>query len=310
MIVGTVKEIRRYPVKSMAGELLEAAALDASGVRGDRGWAFRDETLGEITGAKKLPALLLCEARYVTEPGAQGVPAVCITLPDGSEIASDADAVNERFSALLGRELSLWPLRPASDRAHYRRALPGGALLAWLGRSRAFRRFLTRAAPYIGLDKELREGFSREPGEPLPDLSEIPAELIAFASPPGTYFDAFPLHLLTTASLAHMAGLNPKATWDARRFRPNFLIETDPSLCGPVETRWSGRTLRVGDARLRCEIPTVRCGMTTHAQEGLVKDPSVLRTIVREGGQNLGAYASVAEPGRVRVGDAVELLDA
>ena len=49
-------------------------------------------------------------------------------------------------------------------------------------------------------------------------------------------------------------------------------------------------------------------GMTTRAQAGLPKDPTVLRTVVRDAGQNLGVYASVVNTSRVAVGDAVELL--
>jgi hypothetical protein len=48
--------------------------------------------------------------------------------------------------------------------------------------------------------------------------------------------------------------------------------------------------------------------MTTQAQGDLPKDPSVLRTIVRDGAQNLGSYASVVASGRVAVGDVVELV--
>jgi hypothetical protein len=47
--------------------------------------------------------------------------------------------------------------------------------------------------------------------------------------------------------------------------------------------------------------------MTIQAQAGLEKDPSILRTIVRDADQNLGVYASVVTPGEVRVGDLVEL---
>jgi MOSC domain-containing protein YiiM len=47
--------------------------------------------------------------------------------------------------------------------------------------------------------------------------------------------------------------------------------------------------------------------MTTHAQKDLPKDPSVLRSIVREADQNMGIYASVISTGRVMVGDVVEL---
>jgi len=48
--------------------------------------------------------------------------------------------------------------------------------------------------------------------------------------------------------------------------------------------------------------------MPVQAQSALPKDPSVLRTIVRESGQNLGVYLNVSKSGSVSVGDAVELV--
>lgn len=75
-----------------------------------------------------------------------------------------------------------------------------------------------------------------------------------------------------------------------------------------VESEWTGRTLRVGSVEVKCEMPAVRCGMTTKAQKELAKDPSVLRTIVKNANQNLGVYASVAKNGAVREGDVVELI--
>src|SRR5438105_1141448 len=86
MIVGRVKEIWRYPVKSMAGERLGSCTLGAAGIPGDRGWAIRDETAGEIRGAKKLPQLLLCAARYVEEPSDGRIPPAEITFPDGRRL--------------------------------------------------------------------------------------------------------------------------------------------------------------------------------------------------------------------------------
>jgi uncharacterized protein YcbX len=158
------------------------------------------------------------------------------------------------------------------------------------------------------IQAQLREAFSREEGEPIPDLTTLPVEILEFTSPPGTYFDAFPIHVMTTASLRAMSEFNDTATWDVRRFRPNFLIETNDETAGLVEAGWSGRTLRLGSVDLRCELPTVRCGMTIQAQEGLPKDPSVLRSIVKYADQNLGAYASVTASGNIQLGDEVELL--
>lgn len=40
MLIGTIQQIWRYPVKSMAGERLDAADVDWHGVAGDRRWAF------------------------------------------------------------------------------------------------------------------------------------------------------------------------------------------------------------------------------------------------------------------------------
>jgi len=147
--------------------------------------------------------------------------------------------------------------------------------------------------------------FSREPNERIPDISLLPPELIEFTSPPGTYFDAFAIHLLTTSSLTLMQRLNPEANWDRRRFRPNFLIESE--LHGFIELEWNSQKLRIGSSIVQCQIPTARCGMTTHAQKDLPKDPSVLRTIVKDADQNLGTYATVITSGTVKVGDAVEI---
>lgn len=308
MLVGTVREIWRYPVKSMAGEQLASCTVGPAGIPGDRAWALRDHAAGEIRGARYLPKLMQCAARFREPPADGRVPHVDITLPDGALTASDAPDVNERLSALLGRDVSLCPLRPAADRAHYRRAHPLAPVIGRLGRVRALRPHLGTVIRLAGLGGTAREMFSREPDEPLPDLSGLPAEVLEFTSPLGTYFDAFPIHLLTTASLAAMARLNPAAAWDVRRFRPNLLIETAGEFDGLAEAGWTGREIRIGPLVLKCEAPTVRCGMTTHAHSGLPKDPSVLRTIVREAEQNLGVYASVAAPGEVAAGASVEVV--
>src|SRR5881409_2222896 len=191
-VVGRVSELWRYPVKSMGGERRERYQLGPRGIVGDRGWAVRDEAAGEIRGAKKLPALLLLGARYLEEPAADHVPPAEFTFPDGVKVRTDAPEAGARLTALLGRRVTLWPLRPPEDRAHYRRGLPDKP----------------------DFDAELRDIFGRLPDEPLPDLSVFPQELFEYTSLPGTYFDALPVHLLTTASLRALARGNGSSSFD------------------------------------------------------------------------------------------------
>ncbi|HEX5966414.1 MAG TPA: MOSC N-terminal beta barrel domain-containing protein [Pyrinomonadaceae bacterium] len=308
MQIGTVKQIWRYAVKSMAGEQLESCTVGTLGIPADRGWAIRDETTGEITNGKHTPLLMQCEARYRESPSDDAIPQVVMRFPDGVEVVSDATDVNARLSELLGKSVSLWPRQPATNLDFYRRKSKMARAFGRLARFRAFRAAIPTLTSFGKANADLREAFDREPGEPIPDLSTLPPEIFEFSSPLGTYFDAFPIHALTTASLEMMNRLNPQATWDVRRFRPNFLIQTEPKIKGLIESEWEGRKVRLGSVEIVCAIPTPRCGMTLQAQKNLPKDPTILRTIVKDADQNLGIYAGVATPGKVRVGDSVELV--
>ncbi len=283
--IGTVKEIWRYPVKSMAGERLQRASVGTRGVYGDRGWAIRDEKAGEIRNARKLPTLLRCTAVYLREPSGDDAPPAQITLPDGTTFRSDSAEANAKLSEMLGRSVSIWPIQPPAERDFLRRAAPDNP----------------------DFTAEMREIFGRLDSEPLPDLSTLPPQILEFTSPFGTFFDAFPFHLLTTASLSALASRNPAADFDSRRFRPNVLVETAKGIEGLVEAEWSGRTVRIGATRIKLEMPTVRCVIPTLDQPNLRKDPSVLRTIVRDAAQNLGAYATIASGGTISLGDEVTL---
>ncbi|HEX7037687.1 MAG TPA: MOSC domain-containing protein [Pseudomonadales bacterium] len=282
--------IHRYPVKSMGGERLDAAFLGPAGIPGDRAWALRDEVSGGLTGAKKHARLMSLNASFLAEPDADTPsPAVRITDGHGLDVTSASGDVDARLSAALDHPVSLWPLLPPDRLDHYRReaAAPGTDRLA-----------------------ALRELFGRTPDEPLPDLTRFPSLLATYHSPPGTYFDAYPLLIMTRASLdaltrgAAAGGID--ARFDVRRFRPNLLLETDQE--GFVENAWDGRRLRIGDAEVQVEMPCPRCIMTTHGFADLPRDPRVMRALVRCNDGNLGVYASVVKPGRVAPGDRVELL--
>lgn len=302
MRVGTVSEIWRYPVKSMKGERLDRSIVGDRGLYGDRGWAVRNHETGEIHNAKRFPVLMQCAARYRTEPDADHIPEVEIAFPDGTRLCSDSPRLSALLSELMGRRVSLRRLEPASNKAFYRRREPGAALVGRLAASRRMRRILQRA-----VERRLRTEFGRGPDEPLPDMGNMPASVFEFYTPPGTYFDLLPIHILTKSTLHAMAKLNPAAVWDVRRFRPNILLETGAEADAHIERNWIGRTIQIGAFAIRGELPTIRCAMATHAQGDLPRDPSVLRTIVRHADQCLGLYASIVATGNVSVGDQVSV---
>ena len=119
--------------------------------------------------------------------------------------------------------MTLWPLLPAHQLDHYR-----------------------RGAPDTGdFEQELRAVFSRLPDEPLPDLTGF-EELLEFESPPGTYFDAFSLSIMSQQSLATMNRLDGESRFDVRRFRPNLLVDIPDKDHPFPEQALVGGTVSVG----------------------------------------------------------------
>ena len=288
----TVTHIYRYPVKSMGGHILQDAQLNALGIPGDRCWTLKDEERGGIKGGKRFPELMSMQATLQAEPSADNPsPEALIELSDGSCVSSLDNDVNARLSAAVGAPVTLWPLLPADQLAHYRRLPP---------------------EPGADMEASLRAVFARTADEPLPDLSAFPAELMTYESPPGTYFDAYPLLVVSNSSLASMAASNsqstdqPAANFDLRRFRPNILVDTAET--GFPENEWVGRQAAVGDAVLSFEIACPRCIMTTHGFAELPKDPRIMRALVKYNQGNLGVYANVVENGRVQPGDTLRWL--
>src|SRR6266705_6837426 len=102
MIIGTIKQIWRYPVKSMSGEILADCTVGSLGIPGDRGWALRDEARREITNGKRIPALMQCAASYREQPTTEHIPSVEIILDDGTRLQSGDPNINARLSEALG----------------------------------------------------------------------------------------------------------------------------------------------------------------------------------------------------------------
>lgn len=119
------------------------------------------------------------------------------------------------------------------------------------------------------------------------------------------FFDTMPLSVLTTQTVAALSTLVGSAL-DARRFRPNLLIESGSG--APFrEDAWVGRVLRVGALRVRVDKRDQRCVMVNVDPVTTRRSPAVLRAIAREREACLGVYGTTVQPGRVAVGDPVVL---
>jgi uncharacterized protein len=105
-----VVSLWRYPVKSMMGEELNASEVTERGLLGDRQFALRDRETGKVVGAKnprKWGNFFDFRAAFVEPPQVGSrMPAVRITLPDGTITASGEDDLEQRLSRALGREVT------------------------------------------------------------------------------------------------------------------------------------------------------------------------------------------------------------
>lgn len=272
----SVSTLWRYPVKSMQGEELNASAISALGVLGDRAFALVDQETGQVVSAKnpkKWPDFFAYRAAYVSPPDNGILPAVWISLPNGKVVRSDQPDVDSLLSAALSRPVNLCSSAPESA--------------------------------------QLEQYWPEYDGE----ANEVSQENVAGDAPVGTFFDYATLHILTTSSIDQLRASYPQGRFEVRRFRPNLMIDT-AGLEGFVENDWVGKTIRIGESvRLHVTDPCPRCVMPTLAQGDLPKDIGIFnkgiaqnRVHVPFAGKSLpsiGVYARVVATGTVRRGDAV-----
>jgi hypothetical protein len=107
--VGRVRAIYRYPVKSMAGELMSSAQLGWHGLEGDRRMAFVRS--GIRTGmpwltAGKLPSLVT----YVPLPDADDALPSRVRTPNGKELELHGDALRAEIATAHGAPVELLQL--------------------------------------------------------------------------------------------------------------------------------------------------------------------------------------------------------
>jgi len=264
--LGSVVSLWRYPVKSMMEEELNATEVTERGLLGDRAYALVDSSDGKVATAKN--------------------PRKWPRLFD--------------FRATF-----IEPARAAAKVPPVRIALPDGTTVT--SDQGDLSQILSKA-----LNREVTLGATqREPvnaEEYWPDMEGLDHRdtVTDFTLPEGTFFDCAMVHLLTTATLDRLRELYPQGRFEARRFRPNIVVQLASAEKSFAENAWVGHTLDIGTAvRLNITRPCGRCVMTTLAQGDLSRDPGILRTAAQHNEVNVGVYAAVARGGTIRRGDPV-----
>jgi len=117
MELGRISAIFRYPVKSMAGELLDVARLGWHGIEGDRRLAFRrlnDKSGFPWLSASKLPQLLLYKPvrldSNANSKNGELLP-THVRTPDGKEYELRSDELREEVSSRYGSDVELMNLK-------------------------------------------------------------------------------------------------------------------------------------------------------------------------------------------------------
>ncbi|MEA5415325.1 MOSC domain-containing protein [Synechococcus sp. BA-132 BA5] len=271
-LVGTVQTLWRYPVKSMLGDSPQRLDVEARGIRGDRAYALWDHASGRVASAKNPRLwrdLLDYRARFREEP-APSAPLPAVLIGP-----RQGDGVAE----LCSSETDV-----------------GAFFSALFGRQ-------------VSLLDTPPEGASLDQYWPPVEGRAFQDETNALDLPAGTFFDACPIHAISTATLERLRQLEPQLDFAVERFRPNLLIETPEGAEGFVEEAWSGCCLQIGEQLvLRVDGGCPRCVVTTLAQGDLGEDLEILRATARHNGVVAGIRLSVVTPGPVAVGDPVRLL--
>jgi uncharacterized protein len=167
--------------------------------------------------------------------------------------------------------------------------------------------------PYRGIDQgpDAAEWLSEMLGEPS-RLVRVPPEhdRVTDGLTPGTsgYADSSAVHLLSVATLDE---LNRRLAQPVpmSRFRPNIVI--DGAVVPHLEDRF--RQVGIGNTELGFTKLAIRCAVTMVDQRhGLKAGPEPLRTLATyrraaEGGVAFGVKFSVLRPGKLTLGDEVDV---
>lgn len=111
--IGRIRELVRYPVKSMAGTPMESAVLGLHGIAGDRRFAFRrldDRGSFPFLSASRFPKLVTYQPIGVTDSGGEPTP-THVRMPSGTEAELRSDELRSDIAERSGHAVDLMTLR-------------------------------------------------------------------------------------------------------------------------------------------------------------------------------------------------------
>ena len=243
------------------------------------------------------------------------VKAFRLSHPEQVELGPDGVAENRRFFLVgpdgerLRSSITPWPVlvRAEYDAAEerLRMSFPDGTDLE--GDATATGEAIDSTAGSIRVTGRVVEG----PWEtPLSELAGHPVRLVR-ADRIGDGLNA-PVTLVSEGSLSRLAHEAGQARIDARRFRMLFELT---GCDAHEEDTWEGRRFSLGEAVIEVGGPVDRCAVTTRDPDTGTRDLDILRLLKdyrgrreSDGAVLFGVYATVEQPGFVRVGDPVEPL--
>ena len=274
-MLGTVTALRRYPVKSMLGENLDATDVSHLGLARDRRLAVVSRRTGKVASAKypRLWRDLLTLSAEAVDDAAR------ITLPGGKTVCSTDTDINEVLSALLNEPVTLTATPP-----------PGASL--------------DRAVP----EAVLRDGIKAQVPAELIEIGAgaPPGTFVDFA--PLHLLTTATLDRIAELSPYRRADLeryrpNVVIRTEAEGFGENDWLGRDLRVGDDLIVRVIARTPR-------CAVPTLAHGALprdTEALRVLARHNRVAPLAGLDPEPCAGVYAEVLLPGRIRVGNAVRV---
>ena len=268
----TVADVRIYPVKALRGYAVPASDVAIWGLEHDRRWMVVKPD-GQFITQRELPAMARIDARATAE-GLTLATETDTTNNEGLRVQAPAPEAERRQVRVWSDEV------PALD--------AGPEAAAWL-------------SAQLGLACGLV--YLADPhARPVDPAYGQPDDRALFS-------DGFPVLLANTASLEALNAALPTRI-GMTRFRPNIVMTGAPAW---AEDRW--RRIRIGEVVFRVAKPCARCAVTTVDQiTGERPDKSEpLRTLGRirrtADGVMFGQNLIPDGPGRVAVGDSIEVLE-